>query len=548
MDVADRATQGTDQQGATSAPGGPGRRRWWLVVPGALLALLGFGAAGALGPDNIVTLPERTVDSGGSGSVVSATRLMAYDNMLMRVSARDPQGRRVVVGLAHPVDVDDLVKGREHGRVTAITATGGLETTVRRRVGRDERVYIPEQLDIWTAKSAGEGTQSVTTELSGEPVSFAVLAYPGVNPAIRIGVGVPGAFPVALAAGGAGLLVAGTGLLRRRGGRGSTRAAVAASALTVAGCAFPTAQTQQDLSRIPLQDKQAHTLMADLQQREGVAALAAWQEQDASHLKAVHGGGRLLMDYYDVLSRKGDSESERAEYQPRAFTRALEGQVAPSRPAYPLDALLVATPSYLSAEDKKKYVQVLHVNRARAAQPWLIWSGLGVERKHKATILSARAEEALSGPAQSRLAAVEKEISSVISTGKRSSILGVDDFDGVRDFIDQETAQGFIKRVTMEAEPIALEAGGKARVCPVAVPAKGGTLAMCEIAGTMTLESDNGTSIYLPEEGSRVYGAGYRGFLDEYVTVTVLVLIPDSGKGTVLGEGSAWVAPPAKAR
>ncbi|MBE7324781.1 hypothetical protein IEQ44_08955 [Nocardioides sp. Y6] len=196
-----------------------------LWFTSALLVLLvGLAGAALSGPDDTVEVVSDKVGDARGVPLVTAPVLTDVTGLDLVVTAEASGG--VFVGAAHRVDLDDLLDGAEHYRVTGLypELAGGLVGGLREgsRFLRGTGVTVDE-LDVWRQRSAGTGPQQVTVPLTGE--SLGVLVVPSeaeASPTVSFGYHWQGLFTRSLRVALVGLLgLVLWGLHRARRGRPS---------------------------------------------------------------------------------------------------------------------------------------------------------------------------------------------------------------------------------------------------------------------------------------------------------------------------------------
>ena len=185
------------------------------VTVGAVLLVLGIGAAALVGPDDQIDLRTITAPA-GARAVVLPHDLVPLTGVTLAVTAHADHGD-VLVGAAHPVDVASYTAPMRRLVVLRAGLDGRLAGDVR---GRPEDV--PSGLDVarfWTTEDRGPGERSLSVPLDDGSVSVvAVAADPGSRLRVDVGVQVPSSFGAALGIASVGAVLTGGGVVlgRRR--------------------------------------------------------------------------------------------------------------------------------------------------------------------------------------------------------------------------------------------------------------------------------------------------------------------------------------------
>lgn len=220
-----------EQQTQPSRPGGQGGTagRIVSVVIGSLLLLtasgLLAGGAGALWADTaarhggFVTSATATYTTGGHALVSETFRIPAGIDQLgrdligkvrIRVTASDPSNP-VFVGIAPAHAVTSYLSGVQYTTVRDLGAAGNEVTTPGTAVP-----VAPRNMAIWTAKSAGSGTQTIVTSVSAGNWAVVVMnpdASAGLTVRANVGATVPDLPWIAAGLLATGVLLAVGGLL-----------------------------------------------------------------------------------------------------------------------------------------------------------------------------------------------------------------------------------------------------------------------------------------------------------------------------------------------
>lgn len=211
--------------------------RTTLVVVGAVLALVGFGAVVA---GSVVLWSYGTQrDAGGfvlgganqydsSGYALTSTAvdfhakpdelvwLRGSDLTAVRINAARTDGGPVFVGLAPRVDVDRYLRGVAHDRVTEVRL---VPFDVRYdEVMGGHQPELPTHVGFWARSAAGRGTQQLTWQVQPGQWSLVVMnadGRAGVAAEVSVGVKSPVVLPTAVSVASLGITILslGVGLL-----------------------------------------------------------------------------------------------------------------------------------------------------------------------------------------------------------------------------------------------------------------------------------------------------------------------------------------------
>jgi hypothetical protein len=397
------------------------RISFWLGgVLAALASVIGIGVAVIVGPDSIVQPPARVVD-GGSPLLVVSDSLTRYDGTTLRVTVSSDKGP-AFAGAAHTIDAASYIGSAKRVVINQVSAGGNFTT---RSVGDAAAPTPPEpaSLDIWSAKAVGEGEQTLSLALTGQPVQVVVRTVPGATVTVQLGVTVPGLF--GLAGGLAVVGIVGLGVLvwlRRRsrgvaggsaGGAGTdaanaavpTRAAVAVderddvkstvaqrrsrtaravgvgvlTASALSGCiALPQAvpAPKEPVTKVALAQADVARVLADYDKRNNAVIAGLVKKLDARAWDAVDSGPILAADHFGTALRQARGESQ----EPARFTHAPGALYSPELAAYPMWAMVTATVSEApGAPAEKPELRLLTFQRASAAAPWKMHLGTNVD-------------------------------------------------------------------------------------------------------------------------------------------------------------------------
>jgi hypothetical protein len=194
---------------------------WLLIVLGALVVLPGIAAAAFVGPNNTVEVTSGPVDTEAAAVTISP-QLLSVTGPTIHVRAEGGPG--VFVGAAHPVHVDAYLEDVPVERISEISMSGlGAEFSTSPRAGDEEAPAAePTDLDWWTETATGGGEQTVSAELTEEPVSFVImnadLSTP-VNIDLTVDATVDRLFTTALLVVVIGVIMIGGGIFLLRSGR-----------------------------------------------------------------------------------------------------------------------------------------------------------------------------------------------------------------------------------------------------------------------------------------------------------------------------------------
>lgn len=144
-----------------------------LGVVAVLLALAGFGL---LGPDGVWRSGDTSVTlSPGSVGLVSTAGVVAFEGgeLVVRADAGD---HPVFVGIGHPVDVADVLRGRVREEVVDVARVGVRTTTLTPSVAATDPLADPAQETFWRASVLGVGAQEARVALDGTPTQYVVLS------------------------------------------------------------------------------------------------------------------------------------------------------------------------------------------------------------------------------------------------------------------------------------------------------------------------------------------------------------------------------------
>lgn len=190
-----------------------------LVVVGLPALLLGGGAAAYVGPDDTVDIAHDEINT-DAAILTSTTSVLDISGPTIHVSA-DAGDTETFVGVAHPVHVDSYLADVTHHAVTQVSIGGDITSTTE-----SGRKQVPDAapggLGWWHHSSSGTGTQSISFELSEQPLRVVVTPATPQDPLtvdLDVGAELDGLFGTAVVIGVAGLAAAVGGVLLIRAGR-----------------------------------------------------------------------------------------------------------------------------------------------------------------------------------------------------------------------------------------------------------------------------------------------------------------------------------------
>lgn len=585
---------------ASTARGGRAKR-WLLIVVGALLAALGAASAVAIGPDNVLSSPGKSVALGPAGSLVTAPDLIAVTGSTATITAQGEGGKPVFLGVAHPVDVQDALRAREVTELTGIRGLGDITTRTRHATDKDAKgVADPAKLPIWTVKDSGTGTRSVTFPLDGAAHSVAVIGAAGSSATLTAGVALAGSFWIALAVALLGLALVVLGVRSGRRSRGdsgpgmpqpashdnpteshgrapvgqaptgdadadrhninartartlttiapqrfSTRVKRNLTALTVlaiipattTGCGIPQASAVPSLERTALTAEQAKAMWADYDKRNNAAMKAQFTNVEA--WATADRGLILEQDRFATALAKAEGKTgDKAQSAP--YTHVSTGVYPSVFSSYPMTAI---TKNQEAEAKKEGYSTLTVMRRDHAGSPWLMSAAVSVNDTDLPK--PAASATALTDAQIKQVSAVAEAMRSSLKTGKAvGSNPALKAADDDRKFCTDigSTCELIVNAEYAEGEekPVVNGAGSVA-----AVPVQGGVLAIANYRVVTIANSTDPARTY-------IYGKTYTKLYGEYSTtqlmwtyaVTAAVLIPASAPAKLLNEDTSLLLVP----
>ncbi|WP_328527623.1 hypothetical protein OG984_18165 [Nocardioides sp. NBC_00368] len=539
---------------ATYAPVSPGPARprnggriflaVLLGLVGAPLALLGAGLAIAAGPDDVVMGKETPIEQGAAYSTPEA---FAFDRL--PVTVRVEALGETYIGVGHPVDVLDVVKGT---RAVEIARTP--LTRVSGSAGSGEQVPDASRAPWWHEAVSGSGTQELNVTLEGKPVSFLAASRDGAPIKLAFGYRLDGIFAVSLGVAGLGaLLLVGAvallltgrrerpeewqpprppaayvhptrsapprapagGLYRRLG----VAAGIGVLTLSLTGCSMPAAVELEQAGKVSLRKDDVADLIKDWNKRNNKAIKAnqpgkwegeAWTEADS--------GPVLAKDQLTSVANKSFDVRDR----PPTW-RAVPGRVwSVQLVEYPMWAVIEVD---VKGEKKAELTRLAVYEQQDALSPWKVRSSLGVKRK----VVPPEVEGA--APAS---AAVTKQVEEIAATigaylEKPRRINGLDGFKKLaapgKEIAAYASDMG-VDMVRTTAEPFDATS---TRI----VQTPEGALAMLDFTTDAVVGGQDSEWEWNPPYDEFRSRAGKN--LSIRSAVTVAVLVPEDGDPSVLG-------------
>lgn len=197
-----------------------------LIVLGLPVLLAGAGAAIITGPDDTVEVAHEDVSTDAS-VLTTAGSLVDVTGPIIHVSA-DGGDVETFVGVAHPVHVASYLTDVAQERVTRVRVDDITWASVE---GTGAAPAVPPGgLDWWQDSTSGTGEQTVSVELSEQPLRVVVMPAQPSGPldvGLTIEAELEGVFVTAALAGAAGLVLLIGGLLLLRSARRRRKAKAA---------------------------------------------------------------------------------------------------------------------------------------------------------------------------------------------------------------------------------------------------------------------------------------------------------------------------------
>lgn len=374
-----------------------------------LLLLLG-GAVGSayVGPDDTVLLEPQAVEAPAGTPVVSTPELLSYRDLVLVVRAES--AGEVFLGAGNPVDVESVVSGVQHFRVTGVERDALLGTT--------STVDAPQPLpDLgamtgWQETSTGAGAQQIEVDLDGTPTQLLAASTDQDPFTLQFGVRLDGLFwtLLAVATSGAALLVFALPLRRRArrhhprehesesgtptadapavstptpdgpSSRTSRTATLLVPALVLSGCAWIPQQVEVTTpTTVAMTQDELGPTLKDYDRRNNAAIEAASPpEYDATGWLEADSGPLLSQDTYSTLL----DEALRSKEPGKPLTHKPVGVYSPTFTTYPVWTLATSRDSNTEddeggngdgdgGEEADDEVSLSVFTKESAAAPWM---------------------------------------------------------------------------------------------------------------------------------------------------------------------------------
>jgi hypothetical protein len=190
------------------------------ILVGLLLGLVGLVALlvgtvagfGVIGFDNTIESDQQHL-TGKGAALATVPALLNYYGPTLRLTAAAADARPLFVGVARDFDIASYLKSVRHTELYQVDWFGKVRS--REVAGNARPIAAPAQLDWWTAKAIGSGSQSLTWPIEDGPYSVVLMnadGKPGVDLQVRVGIELKGAFATCMLIAGAGLLLLLAGL------------------------------------------------------------------------------------------------------------------------------------------------------------------------------------------------------------------------------------------------------------------------------------------------------------------------------------------------
>lgn len=357
-----------------------------LLGSTGLLLLLG-GAAGSayVGPDDTVLLEPQAVDAPAGTPAVSTPELLSYRDLVLVVRAES--AGEVFLGAGNPVDIESVVSGVQHFRVTGVERDALLGTTT----SVDAPQPLPDlgAMTGWQETSAGTGAQQVEVDLDGTPTQLLAASTDQDPFTLQFGVRLGGLFWTLLAVAGVGAgLVLLAVLVHRRARRErspekpdetdasqtraveharplSRTAALVVPALLLSGCAWVPQQVEPTVpTTVAMTADELAPALEDYDRRNNAAIKAASPpEFDAAAWLDVHSGPLLNQTTYSTVLDDLLRSKQRGK---RVIHEPVE-VYSPTFTTYPVWTLVTSRTSD-PGEDE---VNLSVFTQESAAAPWM---------------------------------------------------------------------------------------------------------------------------------------------------------------------------------
>lgn len=360
-----------------------------LGSTGLLLILGGAVGSAYVGPDDTVLLDAQSVDAPAGTPVVSTPELLSYRDMVLVVRAES--AGEVFLGAGNPVDVESVVSGVQHFRVTRVERDALLGTTT----SVDAPQPLPDlgAMTGWQETSAGAGAQQIEVDLDGTPTQLLAASTDQDPFTLQFGVRLDGLFWTLLAVAGVGAaLVLLVGRLHRRARRapaahedesGTAETASATPrtearaqplsrgvpllvpALLLSGCAWVPQQVEPTIpTTVAMTTDELAPALEDYDRRNNAAIKAASPPDfDAAAWIDVHSGPLLNQTTYSTVLDDLLRSKERGK---RVIHEPVE-VYSPTFTTYPVWTLVTSRTSD-PGEDE---VNLSVFTQESAASPWM---------------------------------------------------------------------------------------------------------------------------------------------------------------------------------
>ncbi|WP_166353226.1 hypothetical protein [Phytoactinopolyspora limicola] len=552
-----------------------------MLVIGVPLAAAGAVAAVYIGPDNTIGLIDEDITSEAAVVTTTPAALNATGPTLHVAADAGPDG--TFVGAGHPVHVGSYLDDITVEQITGVGWRGGL--TLRAETGADDvPTAAPDGLDWWREYAVGPGEQSITFEMTDEPVRLVIAgAEPatGINTRLTIDAEIDGLFSTALVITGVGVILTAGGILtlvsaRRRkraeggytippdddgdsdddgadaAGQGSVtplradspeppeppappppprspgtlaRLALgcAATGLVLAGCAeVPGTADHRTSSTVPAITPTAAEMFFEHYTEINNTANS---EQDAELIATVEAGPLL------ASSQLGYEIQEAQDREPiEPFSIVPTTVAAPEVDTYPMWFVAISDPG---GDDGPGYY---FVTRENAAAPWLV--ALSVYPSGDAPRVEPVAADGVATPASTGLVTRGRAALDLVleyaSTGTAPDGLDASHGGGLESLHDHglHIGEGPGELVDEERDCTLLDDNPRWLATP------DGAFAMTTITCTQTMVvTDDDFNLRLPDDGFGIL-PGDTALAETEIThgVSFIVTVDDDGAATVIGE------------
>lgn len=555
----------------------PSRKPLLGILLGLLLgtALLVGGVVNAVsaGPEGLSRRAETTVDlSWDEGFAMTQPEVLSATGGRVRidvtpVSYDSGPDVPLFLGVAHPDDAEDVLRGRSVARIEGVSRAPGaldlhpaleLSHSWRRRDLGTIPVTDPTAAGIWEHRTRGSGTRVLDLPLDGTPRS--VVAIGPVDGHLVVGTRYvlgPWLFWTSLVAAALGLALLVLGVIRWRRRRAAFAATAAepyvplfpaeregpatpmhrlAVAVAVvpfaAGCSVPGAPTEASvgsLDRPALTDAQASAVWQDY---TGRYAGAASRSLTHPELMATADSGMQLE--HDRATIAELATEHRALTPIGAF---VPGAVyATTGRGYPRVALASHGKTWSPGGSAPDRLAVLR--QEHAEQPWTMDASASF---YGTTLPAPAAARALTAAEKATVLRRAKELREYLAHDRPSAPSFAP--ERLSDAVAEAGGCGPREphtrcTQTVRSAGTALDATAVGRDGVVAAPAQGGLLAMFTYRVEVTRWDADHRALVFDELTRTVYGPHPKAPVSKAFSLTYVVAMPDAGPATILNRPS----------